>query len=154
MDEDEPQVPIDTANRILLSDPAIMAVAAVDYDGNNLAAASKAELPEKEWLTDDFIEMGVKLSALIMGSASQYEDIYGPLQSITVRFQKSKVMLLLTPDLRIVFVLRLIASANVDYIIASVYSLLELGRTEEGAGKRARTSRTPRRMGRTGEIQR
>ena len=123
MSGDDPLAPIDMVNKILASDAAILAVAAVDDKGNNLGVAIKGEIPEKKELTGELIKKGVQLGAIIVGSLSQFEQLYGPLQAITIRYQASKILILMAPELRLSFIIRLIASANVDYVINSVFAL-------------------------------
>ncbi len=113
-------------NAILLSDPAILGVMALDDKGNNLALAVKGEMPERRELSDEFVNKVAAVLSMIKGIVSQYETLYGRFQSFVMNFETSKVVILSIPEIRLAFGLRLLRSANVDYIAATVPSLLHL----------------------------
>lgn len=128
---DEPLAPIDLVNKILISDPAILGVVAADSKGNKLASAVKGEAPEKAGLSEDFFDRRAELVAIVGGMASQEEAMFGHFQSMVMNFEKARIVVLDVPEFGISFGIRLIRSANVDYVTNSVLTLLGLVRRTE-----------------------
>jgi len=129
--DDEPLAPIDLVNKILISDAAILGVIATDSRGQRLASALKAEAPEKGGLPEDFFDKRAQLLTIIKGMVSQDEAIFGRFQSIILNFEAAKIVILSVPKFKISFGMRLMRSANADYITQSVLTLLGIeGRTE------------------------
>lgn len=122
----EPLAPIDLVNRILVSDPTILAVLAIDSNGSSLAMACKGELPELRRTSEELARQASQIAGITVGSASQYANLYGQMQVITFRFQNAKVLVVIAPELRMSFIVRTIASADVDYVFNSIRSLLRL----------------------------
>ncbi len=132
---DEPQAPIDMVNKILISDPSILGVVATDEKGNKLALAVKGEIPEKRELSEDFVKKASMILTVVKGAVSQYEPLFGRLQSVTVKFETSQVAIFTVPELRMVFGLRVTRSADIDYVVTSVFSILGIvGKAERNQG--------------------
>jgi hypothetical protein len=122
----EPLAPIDVVNRILLSDPVILAVLAVDEKGSVSAKANKRDIPESEMLSEELGRQAARLGSIIIGAVSQFGSLYGHLETITFRYKRAKVLVMLVPRLKLFLMIRLIASANVDYVINSVEQIIGL----------------------------
>jgi hypothetical protein len=116
--------PDDMVNRILLSDSSILGILAIDSHGNTVASAWKPEMPEGIEMSEGEIGNVGSFTGILLGlvvSGKQVERLrargsYGHFESIVINFKRAKILMLSLPGMRLNFVIRLVRSANTDYI--------------------------------------
>lgn len=122
--KDDVLAPVDMVNRILLSDPSILGILAIDSHGNTVASAWKPEMPEGIEMSEGEIGNIGSFTGILLGmvvSGRQVERLrargsYGHFESIVINFKRAKMLMLPLPGTRLNFVIRLVRSANTDYI--------------------------------------
>ena len=128
--QDDALTPEDLVNRILLSDAAILGIVAVDGHGNAVASAWKSELPEGLEMSKDEVNSVGSFTGILMGmamSGRQTQSLrargsYGRFESVMINHERAKILFLPLPAMKLTLTMRLLRSANSDYITNLVLS--------------------------------
>jgi hypothetical protein len=130
--------PEDMVNRILLSDPSILGILAIDSHGNTVASAWKPEMPEGIEMSEGDVGNIGNFTGILLGmvvSGKQVERLrargsYGNFESIVINFRRAKILMLSLPGMKLNFVIRLVRSANTDYIHNLILTKVGVLKTE------------------------
>ncbi len=104
------------AKKILAADPAILRVLVIDEQGGEVAHVDSEAYGKKDRLGMEEEKKVARLDSLAIGMFQQEEKVYGAMDFILLAFKESKVMLTYSQKHGVYLALRILRSANAEYL--------------------------------------
>ncbi|MDA4116590.1 MAG: hypothetical protein OK442_08560 [Thaumarchaeota archaeon] len=105
-------------------DSSILSLIVVDSMGRVLHVGRSARLSESELVSPELVRVFGTVSKLIVGAANNATPVMGGTEAIVGIFKKQKALLINLPEYNLLLALRLIRSANAEYICDKIGDLL------------------------------
>ena len=105
-------------------DPAILSLIVVDSLGRVLQVGRSARLPESEQVSPELVRVFGTVSKLIVGAANNAAQVMGGTEAIVGIFKRQKALLVNLPEYNLLLALRLVRSANAEYVCDKIGDLL------------------------------
>jgi hypothetical protein len=105
-------------------DPAILSLIVVDSMGRVLHVSRSARLPDSERVDAETVRIFGIVSKLIFGAANNATRVMGGTEAIVGVFKREKALLVNLPEYNLLLALRLVRSANAEYVCDKIRDLL------------------------------
>jgi hypothetical protein len=124
LDPSEVAVAARLAKDLVDCDPSILSLIVVDSLGRVLQVGRSGRLPESEQVSPELVRRFGTVSKLIFGAANNAAQVMGGTEAIVGVFKKEKALLINLPEYNLLLALRLVRSANAEYVCEKIGDLL------------------------------